>query len=134
MIELLIFVVAFAIGWWMRTATMLNKILQDPDNMIDLLNKYKKLKDDADTELDEVVTGDQTLLNIERVSGVYYAYGTNGEFLAQGPDFRTMFQTIKDRFPNRDFRIDKYQPNLTEDETVKLVKSVFEVFKSNKSN
>jgi hypothetical protein len=133
MIELLIFVIAFAIGWWMRTATMLNKILRDPDNMIDLLTKFKKLKDEEESESDPI-TGDQTLLNIERVSGVYYAYGTNGEFLAQGPDFRTMFQTIKDRFPNRDFRIDKYQPNLTEDETVKLVKSVFEVFKSNKSN
>jgi hypothetical protein len=133
MIELLIFVIDFAIGWWMRTATMLNKILRDPDNMIDLLTKFKKLKDEEESESDPI-TGDQILLNIERVSGVYYAYGTNGEFLAQGPDFRTMFQTIKDRFPNRDFRIDKYQPNLTEDETVKLVKSVFEVFKSNKSN
>jgi hypothetical protein len=133
MIELLIFIIAFAIGWWMRTATMLNKILRDPDNMIDLLTKFKKLKDEEESELDPI-TGDQILLNIERVSGVYYAYGTNGEFLAQGPDFRTMFQTIKDRFPNKDFRIDKYQPNLTEDETVKLVKSVFEVFKSNKSN
>lgn len=131
MIELLIFGIAFAIGWWMRTATMLNKILRDPDNMIDLLNKYKKIKDEV--EIDPV-TDDQILLSIERVSGVYYAYGTDGEFLAQGPDFRTMFQTIKDRFPNRDFRLNKYQPNLTEEETIKLVKSVFEVFNSNKSN
>lgn len=128
---LIILAIGFMLGWWIRGILILNKMLRDPDSMINLLTKYKEVKDSVD---DDPIKSTETLLNVERVSNVYYAYSSTGEFLAQGSDFRTMFQTIKDRFPNRSFRIGKYQPNLSEEEVGKLVTSVFEVFDSNKSN
>lgn len=99
--------------------------------MIELLQKYKEAKDEVEedaTELDDI-----TPMDIERVNNVYYAYSAEGEFLAQGNDFRSMFENIKNRFPNKSFKIGKYQPNLTEEETGKLVKSIFEVFGNDKT-
>jgi hypothetical protein len=70
----------------------------------------------------------ETRLEIERVDGRYFAYAEGGEFLAQGQDFRGLMETMKQRFPNRDFRINKYQPQLTEEETGRLVASIFQVY------
>jgi hypothetical protein len=74
--------------------------------------------------------------DVERVGEHYYAYASNGEFLAQGPDFRTMFQTIKQRFPGRNFRINKLQSELTEEESQRMVLAIYETFgeSNDKSN
>lgn len=66
--------------------------------------------------------------DVERFDGHYYAYAVDGEFLAQGPDFKTMFQTIKQRFPNRSFRINKLQTELTEEEQGRMVKAILDTF------
>lgn len=71
---------------------------------------------------------DECLFAVERHQGQYYAFAENGEFLAQGPDFRTMFQTIKQRFPGRNFRVNRYNAELTEEETGKMVAAIFETF------
>jgi hypothetical protein len=130
--EIILVLVAFALGWFLRGMSLMNAMFKNPDKMIDLLQQYKEVKDSDDDE--PVSKTDEILLDIQREQGNYYAYSSQGQFLAQGADFRSMFQSIKDRYPNKQFRIDKYQPNLTEEETGRLVKSVFEVFKSDKSN
>jgi hypothetical protein len=66
--------------------------------------------------------------DVERVNGHYYAYAQDGEFLAQGSDFRSMFQTIKQRFPGRNFRINKLQTELTEEEQTRMVTAIMETF------
>jgi hypothetical protein len=66
--------------------------------------------------------------DVERHDGHYYAYAQDGEFLAQGSDFRSMFQTIKQRFPGRNFRINKLQTELTEEEQTRMVTAIMETF------
>ncbi len=71
---------------------------------------------------------EETLMEIERIGTLYYAYAKDGQFLAQGPDFRELLESIKKQYPGRSFRLDKYQANLTEEETGRMIKSIFEVF------
>ena len=76
----------------------------------------------------------EIVLEIERIGTAYYAYSTEGQFLAQGADFRGLMETIKKQHPGKNFRVEKYQPNLTEEETGKLVKSIFDVFGDRETN
>ena len=71
----------------------------------------------------------EELLRFERVSGCYYAYAeSSGQFLAQGRDFPSLFETIKDRFPGQNFRVNKLQTNLSDEEVGTMVQSIFKVF------
>jgi len=126
-------ILAFGLGYWISTSLMIRRILKDPDTMIKLLEKYKEVKDEEESVPQDNLFKDQTILNIERIEGSYYAYAQDGKFLAQGGDFRSMFENIKNAYPEKSFKIEKYQPNLTEEETGKLVKSVLEVFNDNSS-
>ncbi len=69
--------------------------------------------------------------DVERHGEQYFAYAEGGEFLAQGNDFRSMFQNIKQRFPGRNFRINRLQSELTEEESQRMVHAVFDVFGDN---
>lgn len=69
--------------------------------------------------------------SVERHQGQYYAFAENGEFLAQGTDFKTLFSSIKQRFPNRNFRVQRLQTELTEEESGRMVKAIFETFGDN---
>jgi hypothetical protein len=79
---------------------------------------------------DDVEPADaEELLRFERVSGQYYAYAeSSGKFLAQGPNFMALFQTIKDRFPGQNFRVNKLQAELSDEEVGTMVQSIFKVF------
>lgn len=77
---------------------------------------------------------EEILLEIERIGTAYYAYSNEGQFLAQASDFRGLMETIKKQHPGKNFRVEKYQPNLTEEETGKLIKSIFDVFGDKETN
>jgi hypothetical protein len=71
----------------------------------------------------------EELLRFERVSGQYYAYSANsGQFLAQGANFMTLFESIKARFPGQNFRVNKVQAELSDEEVGTMVQSIFKVF------
>ena len=77
----------------------------------------------------------EELLRFERVSGSYFAYAeSSGQFLAQGPDFLTVFETIKARFPGQNFRVNKLQTDLSEEEVGCMVQSIFKVFGDKNDN
>ena len=75
----------------------------------------------------------EIVIDIERVESQYFVYKDTGEFVAQGPDFKSLFDTIKSRFPDQDFRINKNTRNLSEEENAQLMKTIFEVY-GNKEN
>jgi hypothetical protein len=77
---------------------------------------------DVDAEPEECVFG------VERHQGHWYAFAESGEFLAQGPDFKTMFAAIKSRFPGRSFRINPTKLDLTEQEARTLVQAIVNTF------
>ena len=126
-IILSVFVIGFAIGYWRGLHKLAENMLNDPDKFAKLIQQVKKAKSEAQLE-DDMANDRATLIDVEREHGQYYAYANTGEFLAQGQNFRDMLDTIKKRFPGRSFRINKYNPKLTDEETQRLIKSVFEAF------
>ena len=76
----------------------------------------------------ETSPSDEEKIIIEKHHETYYAFGTNDRFLGQGSTFKDLFLSIRDRFPGKDFRIDKHPEALTHEETGKMVDSIFEVF------
>jgi hypothetical protein len=71
---------------------------------------------------------DECIFGVERHQGHWYAFAESGEFLAQGPDFKTMFAAIKSRFPGRSFRINPTKMDLTEQEAKTLVQAILTTF------
>lgn len=71
---------------------------------------------------------EEVILEIERVGSQYFAYNDEGKFLGQGLDFKELFQTLKSRYPGQNFRIQKDQKTLSEEEVGQMVKVIFEVF------
>ena len=126
-IILSVFVIGFAIGYWRGLHKLAENMLNDPDKFAKLIQQVKKAKSEAQLE-DDMANDRATLIDVEREQGQYYAYANTGEFLAQGQNFRDMLDTIKKRFPGRSFRINKYNPKLTDEDTQRLIKSVFEAF------
>lgn len=77
---------------------------------------------------------EECVFNVERHQGHYYAFAVSGEFLAQGPDFSTVFQQIKQRFPGRSFRVDPKSLDLSEQEAQRLVQAILTTFGENNVN
>lgn len=71
---------------------------------------------------------DHCEFDLERVHNSYYAYAKSGEFLAQGPDFSTLFSTIKQRFPDRSFRVNPRSTELSAEESQELIRAVVATF------
>jgi hypothetical protein len=71
----------------------------------------------------------EEVLRLERVDAQYFAYAdSSGKFLAQGQDFLSVFQSIKDRFPGQRFRVNRTQTGFSEEEVGSMVQSIFKVF------
>lgn len=131
-IQTLLFFAVFKLGQWsiiwpMRSA--LRKIAAK--NGIDLDRLLREHVENLD-QTPESNTSTEREMEIERVGSVYYAYASDGEFLAQGADFRTMFDVIKQRFPGENFRISDYRSKFTEAEADRLIASLREAFEDQK--
>lgn len=90
--------------------------------------KKKGLAVDRDEDGKIFIKKEETSLKIERVDSQYFAYASDGQFLAQGTDFRGLFESLKQRYPGKNFRLENYQAQFTEEEAGRMVKSIFEVF------
>lgn len=71
---------------------------------------------------------EQCEFKLERVHNHYYAYAVSGEFLAQGPDFGSLFSAIKQRFPQRTFKVNPRGTELSEAECQELIRAVVATF------
>jgi hypothetical protein len=84
--------------------------------------------DSAVKQIVDTDSEDECIFGVERHQGHWYAFAESGEFLAQGPDFKTMFAAIKSRFPGRSFRINPTKMDLTEQEAKTLVQAILTTF------
>ena len=126
-IYILLFLVGFALGYMRGMHKITEFMINNPDKFSEMIQAARKQIAEAKLD-DDVANNRETVIDIDREQNQYYAYATNGEFLAQGEDFKTVFERIKKRFPGRSFRINKYNAKLTEEETTRMVKAVFESF------
>lgn len=98
------------------------------DLLKSLSEKGIEVSRDENGDIAFTKTAEETVIEIEKVGAQYLAYSTEGQFMGQGTDFKVLFQGLKSRFPEQNFRIDKQQKNLTDQEVGEMVHSIFEVF------
>lgn len=104
-------------------ASMLKSIAKDL--VENLKSKGVDIKLDKNGEL---LIEREMILEVERVGTNYYAYSDSGEFIAQGVDFEMLFTSIKTRFPDQSFRVNKDQDKLSEEEIKSMTASIFKIF------
>lgn len=95
-------IVGYAVGYWFRGIMVLYHLSRDPDRIITLLKEIKKVNEREEAEGQDNTQG--TELFIERVNNHLYAYvkDTN-QFIAQGPDLKSLLDEAHKRFPNKQF-------------------------------
>jgi hypothetical protein len=100
----MVFVFGYVAGWLGHARSLLNKLLQDPDEMIRILNEYKKEQSKIQIIEREDATPAREI-EVEQQNGVFYLYAKdNGQFLAQAPSLDEALKIVEQRFPNQSFQ------------------------------
>lgn len=98
----LIFVAGYAAGWFRASKHMLDRMLEKPDVVMELLKKYKAVKDEVDTEDNGIVSVRE--IEVQKENSSFYLYAKdNGEFLGQGATLDQALEVVKARFPGQNF-------------------------------
>lgn len=103
--EIILILLAFGFGYFVGCMRQGHRLLQnifgDPDNMIRLLENYKKAQAQV---ADDTVKLDITEVTVENRDGIHFLYtrATN-EFLGQGASLEQALDTLRARYPNRIF-------------------------------
>lgn len=100
--SLLLLLAGVVVGWWLHRISVLNRILKNPDNFIQILEKYKVAKQEAET-LSE--GNGYRSLKVERHGDMLYLFAEDtDEFLAQAPTLQAALDLVEKRFPNQLFK------------------------------
>lgn len=87
------------IGWVICFKQTVNRLVADPDTMIQILQDYKQ---DIAQETDDEHVGQE--VTVEQVNGVYYLYAKDtGQFLAQAATLADAWKQVETRFPDTVF-------------------------------
>ena len=100
----MVFVFGYVVGWLGHARSLLNKLLQDPDEMIRILNEYKKEASilEKNTREDNNPARE---IEVEQVNGTFYLYAKdNGQFLAQASSLDEALKIVEQRFPIQSFQ------------------------------
>ena len=99
---LVIAVIAMWIGWHLRGIVILANLAEDPDRVIGMLEKIKKINEEEQQESKGVLPGVE--IKPEQVGNMWYAYAAdNNQFLGQGPTLEDALKMVADRFPDKKF-------------------------------
>lgn len=126
--DLMTFLFQFVVVWIafkLGQFSVIHNIAKDV--VKELEEKGLVLDKDEEGNLSLNKTSNEEELQIERIGKNYYAY-SDGNFLAQGDDFKNLFEYIKRSNPGKTYRVAKYQAELTEEESARMIRSIFEVF------
>jgi hypothetical protein len=107
---IIVAIMAGWIGWNLRGIVLMAAIADNPKKFIKML---QQVADINDKEAEAEVGQDSTELAIERVNGTLYAYTKDtNQFIAQGPDLKSLLESAHKRFPHKEFfgTIDKNNP------------------------
>jgi type II secretory pathway component PulF len=98
---IIFFFVGLICGWFWHAKTMFKRILQNPQEMITLLEKYK-VEVDKDQKENK---GSTRPVKVERHGEQIYLFAEDtNEFLAQGTTIQEALAVIEKRFPNETFQ------------------------------
>lgn len=102
-LDVIVLILAFWAGWHLRAIVFLANLSVNPDKVIKMLEEIKRLNAE---EEEGVVAQDAsgTELFIERVDNMLYAYvKETNQFVAQGPDLKSLLDSAHKRFPSKKF-------------------------------
>jgi hypothetical protein len=107
MVELIIFVIGFALGWWIQSwisARAMMDILDDIDptgeKCVEALKRQGVEVEGFEAALAENSAKPAIQLKVESVNGMLMAYRAEDDFyVAQGQDAETLFESILDKHP-----------------------------------
>lgn len=91
-------------GWTSHARSMLKRLTDEPDEMIRILNEYKKEAGKIQTQEHEDKTPAREV-EVEQQNGIFYLYAKdNGQFLSQAPTLDEALKIVQQRFPNQSFQ------------------------------
>lgn len=96
-------ILSFLFGYWLSHLIMIRRILKNPQQMIDLLTKYKEAKD----EFAVIKDPEKFPVEVEVIKEQdrFYLYSKlDNQFLGQGSTVEDALDNIRKRFPNKVFR------------------------------
>lgn len=101
LVTLIMILIAFWLGWRVRTAILMYHLSEDPDKMIGILNKIKAINAKADNnDSEDVKTAGA--VKIEHHHGhVYLFESETDKFLAQGETIADAIAMMDKRFPGQ---------------------------------
>lgn len=109
LIYLVVAVIAFIVGWRARGVILMAALSEDPEKFMEILKQIKKINEAEQRSIPSAATE----LAIERVNDHLYAYvKETNQFIAQGPDLKSLLAEAHKRFPGKVFfgEIDKDSP------------------------
>jgi len=99
---LVIAVIAMWIGWHLRGIVILANLAEDPDRVISMLEKIKKINEEEQQEFKGKISGIE--IKPEQVGNMWYAYAADSnQYLGQGSTLEDALKMVADRFPNKKF-------------------------------
>jgi hypothetical protein len=101
MITFIIFVtLAFYLGWFCRGVSLMQKLAEDPERIIALLEQIKKINAEEQQE-----TSGTREIKVEQEKGSFYLFAKdNDEFLGQGNSLEEALEAVRKRFPGQNFQ------------------------------
>ena len=99
-----VFIIGFVAGWLNHAYAFFQKCKSNPDELIELLTKYKKVNQTSE----KVQTSEQedtSDIKVERHGDQLYIYtAEDDEFLAQGSTLQDALDNVQRRYPGRVFK------------------------------
>jgi hypothetical protein len=100
--SLLLLLAGFVIGWWAHRISVLKRILKNPDDIIQLLQKYKVARLESEISLG---VANPRNIRIEKHGDQLYLYAEDtNEFLTQAATLQDALASLEKRFPTQTFR------------------------------
>lgn len=101
-VSLLVFIIGFVVGWMNHAYTFFLKCKSNPDEIIELLTKYKNSNQPKEPEPSQEDADD---IKVERHGDQLYIYTVeDDEFLAQGSTLQDALNNVQRRYPGRVFK------------------------------
>lgn len=97
-------VVGFIWGVWRATQSFIERIIERPEEIQEIMNRVKTASQEVRTEMAQE-SGElpSNEIKAEFHDGVCYLYDHNDKFLAQGPTVTDAIDLAKKRFPGMKF-------------------------------
>jgi hypothetical protein len=110
--DVIIYIVIGAVAFWLgkqwAVIHFINNISQNPENVIKMLEKIKKINEEYDLKIADLAPEDAIMLNTEERAGLVYLFQSEDDkFIAQGQSLEDALKSAAERFPGKKFWIPK---------------------------